>query len=263
MKFIDFHSHIYPEAIAKKATKATLDFYNISSDYIGTPEEKIATDKKAGIYKSVILPVAVLPKHVHSINVFTSETAKKYGEFLPFGTVHAGDENILNEVELFADMGLRGIKMHPDMQKFNIDDERLFPLYDMIAGKMPVIFHSGDPRYPYSHPERIKRILDMFPDLTVVAAHFGGWSMQEVAFPLLKKYDRCFVDTCSAIMDMTDEKAVEYIKGYGVERVLFGSDYPVDCPVKQARRIMNLPISDDEKEKIAYINGERFIEEYL
>ena len=39
MNYIDFHSHVYPPAIARKATVATLDFYDLVSPYEGTPEE--------------------------------------------------------------------------------------------------------------------------------------------------------------------------------------------------------------------------------
>lgn len=259
MDFIDFHSHVYPEAIAVKATAATCDFYDIVTPFIGTPEEKSRVDAENGIVKSVILPVAVAPKHVHSINEFTRKTAGEHPEFIPFGTVHAADEHILEEAAAFEDMGFFGIKMHPDMQRFDIDDERLWPLYDMIQGRLPVMFHSGDPRYTWSHPEKIKRILREFPRLVVIAAHMGGWSFQETAFPLLKNEERCFVDTSSSTRSLPTEKTMEYIRGYGVERVLYGSDYPVGDPAGHIETLMGLPLSDDEKEKIAHKNAENFL----
>ncbi len=262
MDFIDFHSHVYPEAIAAKATASTCDFYDIVTPYIGTPEEKLRVDRENGIIKSVILPVAVLPRHVHSINEFTRKTAREHPEFLPFGTVHAADENILDEVSLFGEMGLKGIKMHPDMQRFDIDDKRLMPLYDMIQGKLPVMFHSGDPRYTWSHPEKIKRMLHEFPKLTVIAAHMGGWSFQETAFPLLKNEEHCFVDTSSSTRSLPTEKTMEYIRGYGVQRVLFGSDYPVGDPAGHIETLLSLPLTDDEKEMIAHKNAEAFIAEF-
>lgn len=262
MEFIDFHTHVYPETIAAKATAATCEFYDIKTPYIGTPEEKLRVDSENGIYKSVILPVAVVPRHVHSINEFTRKTAAEHKELIPFGTVHAADENILEEAALFTEMGFYGIKMHPDMQKFDIDDSRLLPLYDMIQGKLPVMFHSGDPRYTWSHPEKIKRILREFPKLVVIAAHMGGWSVQETAFPLLKNEERCFVDTSSSTRSLPTEKTMEYIRGYGVERVLFGSDYPVGDPAGHIRTLLALSLSEDEKEKIAYKNAEAFIDEF-
>ncbi len=259
MRYIDFHCHVYPAAIARKATDATCDFYDLVSPFTGTPEEKRALDSRAGIGRSLILPVAVLPRLVHNCNLFAAETARRDPHFIAFGTVHAGDEALLNEVEGLKALGLVGVKMHPDMQKFNIDDPRLYPLYDLIQGKLPVMFHSGDPRSPYSHPARIAKIMDAFPRLTVIAAHLGAWSMQDVALPLLRDRENCFVDTCSSMSHVGTERALKYIRAYGADRVFFGSDYPVEDPVYQINVLDRLPLTDGEKEKIAHENAERFL----
>ena len=118
MRYIDFHCHVYPSAIARKATIATLDFYDLVSPYEGTPEEKRALDDAAGISHSLILPVAVLPRLVRNCNLYAAATAKNDPHFIAFGTVHAGDENLLEEVEEIRNLGLVGVKMHPDMQRF-------------------------------------------------------------------------------------------------------------------------------------------------
>ncbi len=261
MKYIDFHSHVYPAAIARKAAIATCDFYDLVSPFTGTPKEKRALDTAAGIAQSLILPVAVLPRLVHNCNNFAAETARADGHFIAFGTVHAADENLLAEAQRFGELGLVGVKMHPDMQKFDIDDVRLYPLYDMIQGKLPVMFHSGDPRSPHSHPARIKKVMEAFPRLTVIAAHLGAWSMQDVALPLLKDKENCFVDTCSSMSHMPKERAMKYINAYGAQRVFFGSDYPVEDPVYQMQVLESLPLSEDAKEKIAHSNAERFLKE--
>ena len=261
MSYIDFHSHVYPAAIARKATLATCDFYDLVSPYTGTPEEKYALDTAAGITHTLILPVAVTPKHVESINNFTLATAQHNPHFLPFATVHAADDTMLEQAAQFRERGFLGVKMHPDMQKFNIDDPRLYPLYDLVQDKLPVMFHSGDPRTPFSHPARIKTIMEAFPKLVVIAAHLGAWSMQETALPLLGDKENCFVDTCSSMSHMPKAEAEKYIRGYGIERVFFGSDYPVEDPVHQIRVLEQMPLTDDEKEKIAHLNAERFLSE--
>ena len=262
MKYIDFHSHVYPASIARKATLATCDFYDLVSPFTGAPEEKRALDDASGIVNSLILPVAVEPRLVHKLNEYTSGVAKADGHFLPFGTVHAADENLLPEAEHILSLGLLGVKMHPDMQRFNIDDERLFPLYDMLQGKLPVMFHSGDFRTQYSRPARIRRVMDLFPKLVVIAAHLGAWSLQEEALPLLKDKENCFVDTCSSMSHMSKERAMKYIRAYGADRVFFGSDYPVEDPVYQIKVLESMPLTDGEKEKIAHLSAERFLAEF-
>jgi len=194
LRIIDFHSHVYPERIARKATLSVCDFYDLESDNIGSPEELISLGAKANIKKFVILPVAVRPELAEGVNNFIRAECDRHSEFVGFGTVHAEIDDIVKEVEHIRSLGLRGIKMHPDTQKFNIDDERLYPMYEEVQGKMPVYLHTGDPRYDFSHPRRLRKVLEDFPKLQVIAAHLGGWSVFDVAQEWLRDTN-CFVDT--------------------------------------------------------------------
>lgn len=259
MTYIDVHSHIYPEAISLKATESTCRFYNVTTRHNGTARELLELDREVGISRSVLLPVSVNPVHTESINNFTLRECAEHPEFIPFATMHAANENMEELASRFVEQGFKGVKLHPDMQSFNADDERLFPLYDIIQGKLPLMLHSGDPRYNCSHPERIRHILHEFPRLVVIAAHMGGWSTQEIALPLLRNEERCFTDTSSALSSMTVEKAMEYINAYGVDRVMFGSDYPIEDPGYNVELVERLPISDGDHEKLAHLNVERLL----
>ncbi len=259
MKIIDFHAHIYPEKIAKKATEFICDFYDLKEGMEGTSSLLLEQGKKAGISNYVILPVATKPDNVRSINNFVLSEQKAHSEFFCFGTVHARQENIIQEVEYIISSGLHGIKIHPDQQDFAIDEPQLYPFYDYLQGKIPVLFHCGDPRSNLSHPSRLKKILKEFPRLNVVAAHFGGWSIFEEAIPILKG-ERCTFDISSSLAFLSPQKAVEYIRTYGSEKMLFGTDFPMWNPVKEVERFMELPLTDAEREQIAWQNAERVLD---
>lgn len=260
MKLIDFHTHIYPDIIAGKATASIEDFYDMKAHSVGTADELLRLSRKAGVVKNVILPVAVKPSGVSHINDFASSVQKEHEEFYSFGTVHAAMDNITDEVERIIKNGLHGIKLHPDTQVFPIDDERMLPVYDMIAGKIPLMVHAGDPRYPYSHPERLLRVMKMFPSLICIAAHFGGWSMADTGAECLKDMENCYVDISSSFYNMNRCKGEELISLYGEDRVLFASDFPLGSPVIEKENLLMLRISDTAKEKIAYKNAERLLE---
>ncbi len=259
MYYIDVHSHIYPDAISKKATESTCRFYDVGTEHIGTSSELLRLDREVGIVRSVLLPVSVNPVHTESINNFTLRECAEHPEFIPFATMHAGNTDIAAMASRFAEQGFKGVKLHPDMQGFNADDARLFPLYDIIAGKLPLMLHSGDPRYNFSHPERIRRILHEFPKLTVIAAHMGGWSMQDTALEFLRGEERCFTDTSSALSSLSVEKAMKLINAYGIDRVMFGSDYPIEDPAYNRDLVERLPLSDGQREKIAHVNVENLL----
>lgn len=258
MKLIDVHTHVYPGKIARKATESVCDFYELKSDNIGTSDELIEKGSRAGIGKYLVLPVAVRPDQVLGINEFVKSECDAHGEFVGFGTVHAGMDNIEEAVEQIKRLGLRGIKMHPDTQHFNIDDRRLYPMYEEIEGRLPVYLHTGDYRYDYSHPRRLRQVIKDFPKLQTVAAHLGGWSVWEEAGDYLADTD-CLVDVSSSLMFMKPEVAVRCIRRFGADRVMFGSDFPLWDPDTEAERFMSLPLTDAEAEQIAHITAERFL----
>ena len=160
MEIIDIHTHIYPDKIARKAADSVRDFYQIpgSIEMDGTVEMLLEEGAKARISRYVVLPVSNTPHHVRSINNFIVSQVQSHECFIGFGTLHAEMEGLCEEVEWIMQQGLKGIKMHPDSQRFAIDDPRLFPVYDAIQDKIPVILHMGDQRYNYSHPVRLRKI---------------------------------------------------------------------------------------------------------
>lgn len=254
VEIIDFHAHIYPDKIAEKASQATGDFYGITPAYSGTSKELLTSGKAAGISRFVLLPVATKPDQVSHINDFIADEVSAHNEFYGFGTLHPDCENILKETEHIISLGLKGIKLHPDTQQFNTDDKRLFEVFDYIQGKIPLLVHCGDKRFDFSHPRRLKNVIDNFPHLQVIAAHLGGWSLFDEAFELLKD-EKCYLDISSTMMFLPPEQVEHYIHGYGVERILFGTDFPLWRPEQEVASFRRLNLSSFEFERIAYKNA--------
>ena len=167
-------------------------------------------------------------------------------------------EDITAEAERIAAMGLKGIKIHPDCQRFDIDDPRLYPLYEAVQGKLPMMIHMGDVHYDHSHPSRLRQVLKLFPKLQVCAAHFGGHTMYETAMEYLSDTS-CIMDISSTLMFMEKGQAERYINHYGAERLAFGTDYPVWNPVCEVQRFMDLDITQEQREQIAYKTAEWFL----
>lgn len=259
MKLIDIHTHIYPEAISQKATDSIREFYELDGGGMdGSANMLLSRGDAAGIEKFVILPVGMRPERVRHVNDFILGQVTAQPRFIGFGTVHAAMEQLTDEVAYIIEKGLRGIKMHPDFQKFNIDDPNLLPMYEMIQGKIPVIFHMGDQRYDYSHPARLRKILEQFPRLQVIAAHFGGYSMYETAYDILHDKD-CIFDISSSLMFMEDGIAEKYINAFGAERMAYGTDYPLWDPVTEVRRFQSLKLTSAQFDQIAHKTAEEFL----
>ena len=259
MKIIDFHAHIYPDKIAERATAAIGEFYDIEMDRVGALSNLLKCSDEAGISQCVVHSVATNPQQVERINNFITDSVNAHSDRLfGFGTMHQDYDNKLEEVDRCLKMGLKGIKLHPDTQMFNIDDECMLPMYDYLQDKAPVLFHCGDYRYDYSHPRRLARICRMFPKLTVIGAHFGGYSVWDEACEYLKDTG-CMMDTSSSSALMEEGMFERLIKFYGADRLLFGTDFPMWDSKEELDRFMSVPLTESEREKILFRNAEHIL----
>lgn len=259
MKVIDCHCHIYPAKIASKAVDGVGQFYAIEMDAPdGTAEGLLKACEETPISRFVVHSVATRPEQVRSINDFIADACDAHPEFTGFMTLHQDFEDPEAEIERACARGLVGIKLHPDTQRVNMDDPRLMTIYEIAEGRLPIIMHCGDYRYDFSHPRRMRNILRTFPNLVVDAAHFGGWSVYDLAVEYLED-ERCFLDMSSAQAFLGPRRTAELVRLYGTDRIMFGSDFPMWDPVAEYEAFTALPFSEAEFEQMLRGNAERFL----
>lgn len=259
MKIIDIHAHIFPEKIAQKAAVNIGAFYDIQMHSDGSVSTLLKLGEKCNINTFVVHSVATVPEQVEVINDFIyNEVSKHSDKLIGFATIHPDYENIETEIERIMSLGFKGVKIHPDFQKFNIDSKDAFKIYETIEGRLPLLVHTGDFRYEYSKPKRMAAVVDRFPKLDVICAHLGGWSEWEEAAQI---YDgrRIWVDTSSSLYAVSPEKVRKIIDLYGVDQVLFGSDYPMWSPCDELELIKKIDFTEEELEKIMHKNAEKLL----
>ena len=71
------------------------------------------------------------------INDFIAEQCRTHDNFVGFATMHQDFEEVEREIDRAIELGLKGVKIHPDTQKVNMDDPRLMRLYEIIEGRLP------------------------------------------------------------------------------------------------------------------------------
>ena len=223
----------------------------------GTVSSLIESGKKAGISHFLVQSVATTPHQVSSINRFISECVEKSnGLMTGFGTMHPESENPEKDLKELINLGLKGVKLHPDIQGFKIDDFRMLKIYELCEkNKLPVLFHCGDDRYDNSNPNRLKPILDIYTNLTVIGAHFGGYSVWDDAAENLSGYKNFYVDTSSTLFKVDVKRARELIDIFGVEKTLFGTDYPLWTVGEELDRFLKINLTDSELKKILWDNA--------
>lgn len=257
MRIIDAHSHIFPAKIAQKATDSIGKFYDIPMALqAGEPERLSTCAKKAGIDRCVVCSTATKPEQVASINAFITDACGRDPAFVGLATMHPGYGDISGELALAKARGLHGVKLHPDFQAFLIDDPAAYPIYETAqALGMPILFHAGDKRYPYSQPARICKVARDFPQLVCVAAHFGGYSVwNEVE--CYQGVKNVYMDTSSSLMFLAKGEAERLIHLFGAEHFMFGTDFPMWEPHEELERFNALVLTQAEREQIFHKTAE-------
>ncbi|HEX2173519.1 MAG TPA: amidohydrolase family protein, partial [Dehalococcoidia bacterium] len=173
------------------------------------------------------------------------------------------------EVERCRGQGAKGIKLHPVVQQFHIDDERLRPIYETAQRlEMPIIFHGGyfiaGQGGEYARPRRLARIAEQYPRLTSVLAHCGVGFFEE-SIELAEQYPNVYFDCCAIIIPdsplarLDDDELVNLLRRLGTDRVFYGSDWPFYDPRADLERLRGLALTDDEKRRIFSQNARRVL----
>jgi predicted TIM-barrel fold metal-dependent hydrolase len=264
-EILDFHNHIFPENVAQKVIDSLQKEMGFTPYGAGTVTGLKKEMEHSGVKVCLTLSVAVSPSLVETTNRWL--LSQKEDGFIPIGSIHPLFEDYKSEVKHLKEAGMKGIKFHSLFQQIRPDDERIFHVYEEIINQgMFFIFHSGPGMRTkpgeeiLATPERIKRLLDIFPKMTMVVAHFGGFHMfEEAKKHLLGK--NVYMDTSypPGLCFQPPEWVLEMIHGHNPDRILFGTDTPFARQKEDAEYILRLPISEDLKEKILWKNGRRLL----
>ena len=256
---IDAHCHIYPEKIASKAVAGTDAFYGTVAKGKGTVPDLLEMGKNAGVDHFVVHSVATTPKQVSSINNFIAQSVLDAdGKFTGLGTLHPDSENIDRDFNEILNLNLNGVKLHPDIQRFALDDPKCMRMYELCQEyKLPMLIHTGDNRYDFSNPNRMEPVLKQFPNLVVVGAHLGGFSVWQEAGEKLSKYENFYVDCTSTIPFANKEIALDTMKKFTTDKVLFGTDYPMWDEQTELDTFFSLGFDKTDLEKMLSENAKK------
>lgn len=225
---IDFHAHLYQDEVADKVISRMEEFYGVRRRHDAIASSLLDSLERAGFDRAVVLPVLTKPEHIE-LNRWYAELADcSDGKIVPFGGIHP--ENSPDELDAFPKLGLKGIKLQPNAQRFYPDDPKMFPIYDRAQELgLIAVFHAGNeatgPPAEFSQPERFLPVLANFPELTVVLPHLGGykaWDRVEALFASSNAY----FDTAYLPGQIEEDLFLHLVEQIGIERVLFGTDFP-------------------------------------
>lgn len=263
---IDFHTHVYPEYIAKKVIKNLgVDTY-FGAYRNGTIEGLLISMKQSGIDISISLPIITKPEQYDGILTY-AESQLHMSKLIPFAGIHPNCEDIEGKLAQIAAKGFRGIKLHPDYQGFYIDDALSIQLIKKaLKAGLIVLVHSGMDETSiediHCTPERAARCIEQIPEierehLPFVLAHTGGcdakYNYDDVERYLVGR--NIYMDTSFTLGFILQKQFLRIIQKHGTDKILFGTDSPWTNQKEELKKFINLPLSDDDKEKILWKNA--------
>ena len=271
---IDFHTHIFPKAIRENreayfaSEPAFKLLYGLPGSKLVGAQEIVAAMDRQGVDKSVIFGFPwknsqTFIKH----NDYVLEAVARYPRrLIGLCCLDPFSRDAVTEARRCLDGGLSGIGELAFYQS-GIDDkalDKLTPLMQICRDKaLPVLIHTNEPvghMYPGKTPHTLKQIYDLikkFPENVIVLAHWGGGIF---FFALLKKEVKAslgnvYFDTAASPFLYAPE-IYRYAKDIvGLDKILFGSDFPLIKPDRYFRELDMSGLAKAEIESICGLNA--------
>lgn len=275
---IDFHVHLFPESVCRErechfAGEPEFELlYGQPAARLVSEAELLAAMDEQGVDRAVVFgfPWRSPERFRRHNDRILEAVARNPGRLIGFGCFDPASPEAAREAERCLDAGLSGIG-ELAFYGSGLDEEalaRLTPVMDLCrARSRPVLLHTNEPighPYPGKSPLTLAQIYALagrFPENEIVLAHWGGGLF---FFGLLKKevrerFRRLAFDTAAS--PFLYEPAVYRIavQTAGVERILFGSDFPLIPPARYFREMESCGLSAAERELICGGNAARLL----
>jgi uncharacterized protein len=269
---IDFHVHVHTTD-GDGPDIDTDDLRQAAREYFGQRERPSASPKGiAEYYRSRNLSCVVFPVDSETVdgkppvpNEAVAEFAADNGDvMLPFASVDPWKGAIARKAakRLIEQHGARGFKFHPSTQAFQPNDQRFYPLYQILSdAQVTALFHTGQTgigaglpggsgiKLRYSNPMYLDDVAADFPDLTIIAAHPSvPWQEEGLAVALHKR--NVYIDLSGWSPKYFEPKLVQYMKRLIPHKFLFGSDYPLLEPDRWLRDFEGLELPDEVRQQV-------------
>lgn len=261
---IDFHTHIFPDKIAARSIEALSKVSGVKAATDGTLNGLLASMDRSGVDLSVIMPVVTKPTQFESVNTFAVKVNEQYaGRLLSFGGIHPDSEDYKGELNRIKELGLPGIKLHPDYQGVMIDDVRYMNIieYADTLG-MIIMVHAGIdiglPEPVHCPPDKARKVLDALHPKKLVLAHMGGWKQWDEVYEYLAG-ENVYLDTAFCFDYMTQDMFLKLCEKQGTDKILFATDSPWSDARKDMEVIKSLPLTDEAKEAIFSGNAKKLL----
>jgi len=187
------------------------------------------------------------------------------GFFYPVCSVHpADDTKALEEIDRVARAGAAWLKLHPNTQHFDVAEPAVAGVVRKAAEYgIPVLFDAYSP-WDANQPGKFVDLAMAVPEAKLILAHAHGPGFpQLLVYDILARYEwwqrRVWFDISATGPLLAGSPFADQftwvLRKIGIDRVVFGSDYPIDDPLTAIRAVATLGFTDQEQAAILHDNA--------
>ncbi len=261
---VDFHTHVFPDKIAKQTIDALASKSQNQPHTDGSVNGMLDALKRADADIAVTLPVLTKPTQFESVVKFASFINENYSSgqkrLISFAGMHPKCDNIPEKMRLVKSLGIKGVKIHPDYQSTYIDDDGYVEILEWAKRlDLIVVTHSGvDDGYKGEPvrcpPERVLKVIQKVGHEKFVLAHYGGHRLWEEVYDLLAG-EKVYFDTACSLDKISPELFKKILEKHGEDKVLFATDCPW-CDIKSHIDLLrSYNLDAHVEQKILYKNA--------
>jgi uncharacterized protein len=229
---IDIHVHLHPPRLSAAIRKWFKEKSDWELYHPTDPQDVCQALREQGVERFVFCSYAHKSSMARELNEWLVQTSKDIqGYGLPLCTVHPDDPDAVSYIQAAFEGGCIGLKIHEDVQRFNVDDPRLSSIYRVIAKHRGfVLAHVGPIPWDNNHykaPDRVAQVLRANPAVNFVIAHMGAPDTNDY-LKLLDELPNLYLDTTMALalQFKAHTKVDADIFKKHPQRIVFGTDYP-------------------------------------
>ena len=270
---IDVHVHLEAMDGATAADSAAKRYFGDS----GAPREHKAL---ADYYRSrkIGFVIFAVDENLTGRQRVTNEEVIRFASdnsdvAIPFASIdpHRGSEGVREAKRLLSEGCVRGLKLHPPVQRFSPDDKLAYPFYEVFAeARLPVVFHTGHSgigtgmpggggvRLKYGNPMPIDDVAVDFPSLPIIMAH-PSFPWQDEAISICLHKPNVYIDLSGWSPKYFSPTLIQYANTLLKHKVLFGSDYPLITPDRWMKDFENIAIRDEVRPLILKENATKLL----
>ena len=231
LPLVDFHVHLFPDRLFDAIWRQFVADYGWNVLHQLYWRESLAYLRRRGVGTAVYSNYAHRPGIARGLNDWNLNVLAETPSLYCFAAFHPEDDDGLAMAATLLDHPrILGFKLQLLVQRFFPDDERLFPLYELVMAKgKRLLFHvgTGPVGNEFVGVVPFRRLLARYPGLPAIIAHMGA--LEYGAFgELLADHPRLYMDTAfsflprlGSMFDLGDD----FLERYR-DRILYGSDFP-------------------------------------